>query len=450
MKVSAHRIRPTETPQAVIALAALLVCCGLASCSKAPSEPAPAAKEASAPAAPAAPSAGQFAPVATVQDIMLSMVDPKADNIWNSVATIVTLEGTEERRPRTDEDWTNLHHDAITLVEATNLLLMERQVAKPGVKSENPGIELEPDQIAERIAQDRSTWNQHVRDLHDQGMVMLKAIEAHDVDTLFDQGGNLDAVCEGCHRQYWYPDPQHHAPPPSEAEKALQKQNSADAGTDPAPPTTGTIEGHVRLAGKLPGNAVIRMGMDPKCADINRGRQVVQEEFALEKDGSLGNVFVKLAGEFPATPVPADVVLLDQTDCLFAPRVVGARVGQTLRFENSDPLLHNVHGISATTNNWNVAQPVQGMKSDVELAAEDGMLQIKCDVHRWMNAWIGVVDHPYFAVSDRTGSFTIHDVPAGQHTVVAWHEKLGSLEQKVGVTPGGTAEVELTYGEAKL
>jgi plastocyanin len=421
----------------------------LASCDTAPK---PAASEpagsGSAATAAAQPAIGDFVPTATVQDIMLSMVDPKADNIWNSVATIVTLEGTEEKRPRTEEDWVALRHDAITLVEATNLLLMDRQVAKPGVKSENPGIELEPEDIQTRIEQDPETWKKMVHGLYDASMVMLAAVDERNVDKLFDNGGNLDAACESCHRQYWYPDPEHHAPPPSEAEKALNE--SADAGGDTAGATTGTIAGRVRLAGKLPGNPVIRMGMDPKCADATRGKQVVQEEFALEADGSLGNVFVQLAGAFPPSAVPAEPVVVDQRDCVYEPRVVGARVGQVVQFKNDDPLLHNVHGMSTTTNTFNIAQPIEGMVSDVRLEEENGMLHVKCDVHRWMNLWIGVIEHPYFAVSDRAGAFTIRGVPAGEHTVVAWHEKLGSLEQKVGVKPGATVPVELTYPGAAL
>jgi plastocyanin len=427
---------------AAVALALALTACDTAN---EPAAPAPGAESASG--LPPRPAPGEFVPTATVQDIMLSMVDPQADALWNSVATVVTLEGTEEKRPSTEEEWMALRQQAITLVEATNLLLMPRQVAKPGVKSENPGIELEPEQIQERIAQDPETWKKMVRHLYDESVVMLAAVDERNVDKLFDNGGNLDAACEGCHRQYWYPDPVHHAPPPSEAEKALNE--SADAGAD-ASATTGTIEGHVRLAGKLPGNTVIRMGMDPKCADATRGKQVVQEEFALQADGSLANVFVQLAGEFPASAVPTEPVVVDQRDCQYVPRVVGARVGQIVQFKNSDPLLHNVHAMTSTTNTFNISQPMAGMVSDVPMAKEDGMLHVKCDVHRWMNLWIGIVAHPYFAVSDRAGAFTIRGVPAGEHTVMAWHEKLGSLEQKVGVKPGATVPVELTYPGAAL
>ena len=100
---------------------------------------------------------------------------------------------------------------------------------------------------------------------------------------------------------------------------------------------------------------------------------------------------------------------------------------------------------TGATEAFNVAQPIQGSVNEVRLEAEEGMLQVKCDVHRWMTEYIGVVDHAYFAVSDANGSFTIENVPAGRHTLVAWHEKLGTLEQTVGVEPGATADVEITY-----
>ena len=391
-------------------------------------------------ATPAA--ASGFTTTATVQDIMLSMVDPKADAIWSSVATVVTLEGTEERRPSSEEEWESLRHDAIILVEATNLLLMDgRRAARPGVKSENPGIELEPEQIDERIAQDPDTWKKLVGELYDASSVMLQAIDSRNADMLFDNGGNLDEACESCHRQYWYPEAQ--GPPTSEAEAAGGAKNFAAA--SPPAAASGTVRGHVRLATRAPGNAVIRMGMDPKCADAHRGEQVVQEIVAATADGSLANVFVQLEGSFPETPVPAEPVVVDQRGCLFVPRLVGARVGQVVQFRNSDPLLHNVHAMSATTNNFNFAQPIEGTVSEFRLQEENGMLHVECDVHRWMTEYIGVVDHPYFAVSDRSGAFTIHGVPAGGHTLVAWHEKYGSLEQIVGVGAGATVQVEITY-----
>lgn len=134
------------------------------------------------------------------------MVDPVADVIWESVATIVTPTGTEERRPKTDDDWRQIRRAAITLIEATNLLRMPgRRVARPGEKSEFPDIELEPEQIQELIDKDRETWNRLAQALHDEASKALQAIETKDADALFGSGDQIDGACENCHLKYWYP-----------------------------------------------------------------------------------------------------------------------------------------------------------------------------------------------------------------------------------------------------
>src|SRR5262245_14483541 len=116
---------------------------------------------------------------------------------------------------------------------------------------------------------------------------------------------------------------------------------------------TGTIKGHVQLMGKLPGNPIIRMGMDPMCSRMNAGKRVIQEYVVATIDGSLANVFVRLQGNFPQTPVSSEPVVIDQHGCVYAPRVVGVRVGQTVQVKNSDALLHNVDGLSGKTNGFN-------------------------------------------------------------------------------------------------
>ena len=137
---------------------------------------------------------------------MLSVVDPAADAIWESVATIVTHEGTEERRPRTDEDWETLRHEAVRLVESSNLLLIEgRDVARSGFRSENPGIELEPEEVQALIEEDLEVWAQLVGDFHRVAATMFSAVENRDADRMFDEGGALDVTCERCHQRYWYP-----------------------------------------------------------------------------------------------------------------------------------------------------------------------------------------------------------------------------------------------------
>ena len=213
----------------------------------------------------------------------------------------------------------------------------------------------------------------------------------------------------------------------------------------PGPAGSGSITGRVRLTAPPPGNPIIRMGMDPRCAEATRGKRVVQDVVVTSADGGLANAFVYLAGSFPDAPPPAGAVTIDQQSCIYRPRVVGARVGQTIAFRNSDHTLHNVHSLSTASNDFNVGQPVNGQVFNFRLKREEVMLQIKCDVHRWMTAYVGVVDHPYFAVSGEHGTFTIDGIPPGHHTIRAWHERYGTLTQSVDVAAGSAATVEFIY-----
>jgi polysaccharide lyase family 4-like protein len=207
----------------------------------------------------------------------------------------------------------------------------------------------------------------------------------------------------------------------------------------------GTISGHVVLAGKEPGNPFIRMGVDPKCSALNAGHRVIQESAMIAADGSVANVFVRLDGTFPNTPVPAEPVVIDQRACFYRPRVVGLRVGQVLQIRNDDDLLHNVHSSSAVGNSFNVGQPKAGMVFSFTPKAPEVMLPLACDVHRWMTAYVGIVAHPYFAVSGAGGTFTIAKVPAGTYPIKAWHERFGELTKKVTVKPGAAATIDFSY-----
>jgi hypothetical protein len=143
---------------------------------------------------------------ATVRDIMQSMVDPSADVVWNSVATIQDASGTEEREPKTDDQWNTVRHHALIVAEATNLLLMPgRKMAKPGERSSNPEVELHPEEIEALVNQDRKVWLDFAHGLNDQMTIALRAVEAKDVKALFDVGEAIDTACEHCHRHYWYP-----------------------------------------------------------------------------------------------------------------------------------------------------------------------------------------------------------------------------------------------------
>ena len=383
-----------------------------------------------------------FRPTATIKDIMTSIVDPEADVLWNSVATIVSLSGTEERAPKTDEEWAAVRRSAVQLVEATNLLRIPgRQVARPGEKSENPRIELQPETIQKMIAEDAARWARLVDQLHDAAVPALKAIEEKNAKGLFDAGEHMEQACEACHQQYWYP---------PAAASAWKHEPGGRIPDEPAVARVqagngGTIRGHIGVKGKVPGNAIIRMGMDPKCAALNAGKRPVQEAVAAGADGSLANVFVSLQGSFPASPVPAEPVTIDQRGCMYVPRVVGARVGQTVQVRNSDELYHNVHGLSERGNGFNISQPKAGIVQELRLKDHEIMVRVACDVHRWMTAFVGVVSHPYFSTSDSGGTFAIANVPAGNYTIQAWHEIFGVVTQTVRVTDGATSTVEFGY-----
>jgi plastocyanin len=215
-----------------------------------------------------------------------------------------------------------------------------------------------------------------------------------------------------------------------------------------SPPRPGTIAGHIAFAGKPPGNPIIRMGMDPKCADMNRGRQVIQEQAMVTADGSVANAFVRLEGTFPPTPVPPTPVVIDQRSCVYGPRVAGMRVGQRLQIRNDDDLLHNVHSSSAASNSFNVGQPKAGAMFEYTPKSPEVMLRLGCDVHRWMVAFVGVMPHPYFAVSDARGQYQIAHVPPGTYTIKSWHEQFGERTATVTVKAGGKTAADLSYGIA--
>lgn len=147
-----------------------------------------------------------YVPTATIKDLMLGVIDPNADVVWNSVVTIATAKGIEDHMPANDEEWAKVRHGALTLAEGANLLMMPgRRVARPGEKSETPGVELEPEEMQANIEKDRQTWNRMALDLQQATLGGLKAIEARDREGIMAAGETIDNACEACHSHYWYP-----------------------------------------------------------------------------------------------------------------------------------------------------------------------------------------------------------------------------------------------------
>jgi plastocyanin len=221
------------------------------------------------------------------------------------------------------------------------------------------------------------------------------------------------------------------------------------ASTAPAldPATTGTVSGRVVLDGTPPAARTIRMDGDRKCLSLVPGGSRPVPAYVVGEGGGLANVFVyvKSGLDGRSFPVPSEPVVLDQQQCWYVPRVLGVRVGQPLRALNSDPLLHNVRAAATVNEPFNQGQPIQGISYTHTFSTEEVMVPFKCDVHAWMNAWVGVVNHPYFAVTGPSGEFSLPNLPAGTYTVDAWHEAAGLQTGSVSVTARGTATLSLTF-----
>jgi len=209
----------------------------------------------------------------------------------------------------------------------------------------------------------------------------------------------------------------------------------------------GTLTGTITLDGTAPKNEAIKMNADPVCVKQNSTPQF-QETYTVGSDGkSLENVFVYVKdglGNY-TYDAPTGTAQIDQKNCRYHPHVFGMRVGQTLEIVNSDPTLHNIHALPKGNQEFNTGQPIQGMKTTHTFTAKEVMVPFKCDVHGWMNAYVGVLDHPFYAVTDKDGKFELKGLPAGTYTIEAWHEKLGTTTQSVTIAAKDSKEVNFTF-----
>lgn len=211
--------------------------------------------------------------------------------------------------------------------------------------------------------------------------------------------------------------------------------------------TAGTIAGTVTFTGTVPPPEILRMSTDKNCVQEG-GPNPQSDALLVGAGGALRNAFVYVKdGLDPAYAfdVPTTPAVLDQKGCIYTPRVLGVRVGQSIEVVNSDPTLHNVHALPMVNQEFNHGQPKQFSRLSKAFTAPEVMVRFKCDVHSWMAAWVGVVPHPYFAVTAADGSFTLPNLPPGTYTLEAWHEKLGTLTQQVTVAASQSATVSLAF-----
>jgi plastocyanin len=230
------------------------------------------------------------------------------------------------------------------------------------------------------------------------------------------------------------------APPPPASAPAPPPLFQVD------PATAGAVAGKVSYQGQRPARKRIQLEEEQACVELNP-RGLDDESIVVNRDGTLANVFVwvKQGLEGKRFAMPEGPVVFDQKGCRFGPRVFGVRTGQIVRIVNSDPVTHNVHPQAQMNREWNQSQPPGGEVVERKFVRPEVMIKVKCNVHSWMRAYIGAVEHPYFAVTGADGSFSLPNLPPGEYTIEAWHEKLGTQEQHVTLAPGAKTAITFTF-----
>ena len=208
--------------------------------------------------------------------------------------------------------------------------------------------------------------------------------------------------------------------------------------------TAGNIAGSIVFEGDAPSMDVIDMAGEAVCA-AKHSSTPMTEGVVVNGNGTLANVFVyvKEGLETLQFPTPA-AALLDQDGCVYIPHVLGVMVDQDITIRNSDGLLHNINASPNEQRGFNTSQPVN-MESTRSFGTAEVMVPLRCDVHGWMGAYVGVLHHPFHSVSNNSGAFNLSTLPPGEYVIEAWHERYGTQTQTATVTTGQTTEVTFTF-----
>src|SRR5215468_23684 len=226
----------------------------------------------------------------------------------------------------------------------------------------------------------------------------------------------------------------------------LLAASGAAGAANPVPAGSGAaVVGKVMFTGQVPQPSKLSMNADPSCAKLRSG-PAMSQDFLTGSDNTLGNVIVFISDGLAGRTfdVPAEAVTFEQKGCEYAPHVVALRANQKLKMVNSDNTTHNIHPLPANNREWNKAEPA-GTTMEESFPREEIAIPVKCNVHPWMKSYVAVFKHPYFAVTAKDGSFQLPNLPPGEYTVEAWHEKLGTMTQKITVAAGETKALEFTF-----
>ena len=208
----------------------------------------------------------------------------------------------------------------------------------------------------------------------------------------------------------------------------------------------GMVAGRIAWSGGKAAAAQVDMSEDPACVEAHKkGR--FDGPLVVNSNGTLANAFVYIKSglEGQKFDPPAAPAVMDQNGCWFQPRVLGIQTGQVLQVTNSDAVTHNIHPLAHINREWNHSQGEGDAPLARKFSKREVMIRVKCNIHGWMRAYLGVVEHPYFAVSGTDGRFEIRGLPPGEYTLGAWHETLGEQERRISVWPAGRVEADFEF-----
>jgi len=206
-----------------------------------------------------------------------------------------------------------------------------------------------------------------------------------------------------------------------------------------------TITGKVAFDGTAPTMEKIKMEADAFCKSAH-AEPVYSQEVVVNPNKTLQWVFVYVKEGVTGTyPAPTTPVTIDQHGCQYHPHIFGIQAGQPLKILNSDSTLHNIHALPKKNPEFNIGQPFKGMETLKKFETAEVPVHFKCDVHKWMGAYAGVLNHPFFAVTNEQGTFEIKNLPPGNYVIEAWQEKYGAQTQNVSVTGSEPKTVDFTF-----
>jgi plastocyanin len=243
------------------------------------------------------------------------------------------------------------------------------------------------------------------------------------------------ALCTAAGRTVTAPRPPSHNAP-----------SSPSTGGAPPDATSATLTGTVRLDGTPPHAVKINMSAEPICAKAHP-EGVVPQDVVTGENNAFANVVVYISKglEGKTFEAPTQSAHIEQKGCLYEPHVLAIQATQKLEVLNADSTTHNIHPIPQNNREWNRSQPPGSAPLEESFGREEISIPVKCNIHPWMKSYIAVFKHPYFAVTDKSGSFTLQGLPPGEYTVQAWQEKYGTVTQTITVGAHETKNVNFVF-----